>query len=74
MIWGIVVIAVVLMIVWLMSGERTPEIGPEETTRAAIELHAIRRRLDVAQTRSELQRDAMQMRRELAEELRQVDR
>lgn len=75
MTWLVALALVVCLLVtlWAISDDSAPEIDPEEVTRTAIELHAIQRRIDVAQTRSELQRDAMQIRRELAEELRRVD-
>jgi hypothetical protein len=73
MIWVIVAIVVVLLVVWLWSGERPPEIDPEDTTQAALELHAIKRRMEAAETRHELRRDGARLRRELAEELRDVD-
>jgi hypothetical protein len=76
MIWLVVLALIVLLVlaVWVIRGDSPSEeeIDPEEATRAAIELHAIRRRIDVARTRSQLQRDAMQVRREIAEELREA--
>jgi hypothetical protein len=45
------------------------DISAEEAVQAAVELHAIRRRFDVAWTRHELRRDSAQLRRDLADEM-----
>jgi hypothetical protein len=46
----------------------SPEID-SETTRAAVDLYAIRRRLDVAWLHSELRRESTRIRRLMVEEL-----
>jgi hypothetical protein len=77
--WVIVLILAVVLVVVLLSALDDADL-PEPTveddplaTEVAIALHDIRRRLDVAWVRSELRRDHVQLRRELAEELRAAD-
>jgi hypothetical protein len=56
------------------SGEQSkPDFVDAELARAAVELYAIRRRLDTALTRSELSREADRRRHELAEEMRRIE-
>jgi len=60
-------IAAVVLIVW-RAWPRTTELD-EATYRAAAELYAIRRRLDVARFKTELRADAARLRRELRADL-----
>jgi hypothetical protein len=46
------------------------ELDPEAVARAAVELYAIHRRLDVAWTRAELHRESTRVRREIEEGLK----
>jgi hypothetical protein len=47
----------------------SPDVDPEQAVKAAVELHRIRRNLDVAWTRSEQRREGAALRREIAEVL-----
>lgn len=61
MTWVIVALAVAaLLLALVLLKPRKPEspLDPESVTQAAIELHRIRRDLDVAWTKSQLRRDA----------------
>ena len=72
MIWAVVVILFSLAAALLLlprNSEQLPQVDPEEAVKAAIELHAIRRRLDVAWTQAELRSNAAWVRRRLASEL-----
>lgn len=55
------------------SREPSP-FDSEDEVRAALELHEIRRRIEVAQARAGIRRDADDLRRRLNEELAQLDR
>jgi hypothetical protein len=46
------------------------DIDPEQAMKAAIELHRIRRNLDVAWTKTEQKREGAAMRREIADALK----
>lgn len=61
----------VLLFVW--KTPRDPELD-EASARAVEALHTIRRQLDVAQFRAESRSEAVRLRRELGDELDQVDR
>ena len=70
MIWLIVILVlVILVLVWHISMHADQPAWDESSYRAAVGLHAIRRRLEVAQVKSELRRDAATLRRELRDEL-----
>jgi hypothetical protein len=78
----LVLVVLAMFGVGLMVKYRAPAPQIEETDeaftdreiiRAAVELHAIHQRLDVAWTRTELRREADRLRRELAEEMRRVE-
>jgi len=61
MIWLIVALTIaVLLLALVLLKPRKPEppLDPESVMRAAVELHRIRRDLDVAYTKAELRRDA----------------
>ena len=67
MIWLVIVLVVVVLIA-LALGRSAPL--PDETTyQAAVDLHAIGRRIDLSLFKSELRRDAAALRRELRDEL-----
>lgn len=70
----LLILVVLLAVVVLASRRPSPpseaeNISAEEAVQAAVELHAIHRRFDVAWTNHELRRDSAQLRRELAEEM-----
>lgn len=44
-----------------------PPLDPEKVMQAAVDLHRIRRRLDVADLKHQQRRDALRLKRELAE-------
>lgn len=70
MIWLVLLLIVAFLLgylVWMHSDDTPPPIDPEQAMKAAVELHAIRRRLDVARTRTEQRRDVTRVRREIAE-------
>lgn len=61
MIWligalGLAVLLLMLGLLWSRNPE--PPLDPEDAMKAAVELHRIRRDLDVACTKSEIRRDA----------------
>lgn len=74
-------IALALAVILLASGvgfyavrgrrdtDPPPDLDPKAAAKAAIELHRIRRNLDVAMTRSEIRSDAARLRREAKEAL-----
>jgi hypothetical protein len=59
----LLVLVVVLGIAWILNLQQSPPDAAVQ--RAAIHLRAIRRRLEVAQFRTEAQADAAAVRREL---------
>jgi hypothetical protein len=70
MIWIVPLLLVVCGVaVIAVKRQPPPEIDPEEATRAAVDLYAIRSRLDVAWMRTELRREGTRLRRMMAEEL-----
>ena len=64
--------AVVPVGAWLARGRRYSKLD-EGTYRVAISLHVIRRRLEVAQFKTEVRRDAAHARHRLRDELRALD-
>lgn len=73
MIWlvALFVLAVLVWLIVLMYGNQpAPPVDPEQAVKAAVELHRIRRNLDVAWTKSEQRREGARLRREIAEALR----
>lgn len=50
------------------------DIDPEQAMKAAVELHRIRRRFDVARTKSEQRSAAASVRREIAKALKDEDK
>jgi hypothetical protein len=73
MIWLVIVTVVVLLAIAVATGFHD---GPPDaaTYRTAIDLHAIQRRQEVAQVKSEVRRDAADARRELRAELDELSR
>jgi hypothetical protein len=60
-------------LVWKYNEPETslpPEVDPEQAVKAAIELHRIRRNLDVAWTKTEQRREGAALRREIAKTLK----
>jgi hypothetical protein len=58
-------------LVWKTSeSPESPEVDPEQAMKAAIELHRIRRNLDVAWTKTEQRREGAALRREIAKTLK----
>lgn len=73
----VICIAVVLAVVVAAYLRRRPAdapIDPETMTRAAIELHRIRRQLDAGYLKSEQRQDAFRLRREIRDALDGDDR
>jgi ABC-type protease/lipase transport system fused ATPase/permease subunit len=66
----LVVVGLVAVFAYCTTGDPVSE---EARYRAAVELHATRRRLEVAQVRGAMRRDAARVWRELAHELREMD-
>lgn len=80
--WLVLIVLLTLGVGLVVLGRRTltAEIGTAdteptdaETQRAAVELHAIRQRLNIALTRIDLTREADRLRRELADEMRRIE-
>lgn len=70
MIWLVIIVAVVVLVcvgALVFGGPATPRDAAY--FRAAVELHGIRRRQEVAQFKSEVRRDVAQARRELRQEI-----
>lgn len=68
---GVMVLVVIAALLVVINGSPR-KLDPAEGTRAKVKLHAIQRRLDVAQVRGELRRDSEYLRQELAEELKRA--
>lgn len=49
---------------------KQPDVDPEQAIKAAIELHRIRTRLDVAWTKTEQRQGSARLRREIAEAMK----
>jgi hypothetical protein len=58
----------------LLSFRRRKSTVDSASYQTMVELHGIRRRLEVAQFKAELRRDAAELRRELRGELDRLDR
>ena len=75
MLWLILLTLAVLVVAGVIASRRrdpaphAEEISAEESMQTEVELHAIRRRFDVAWTRHELRRDTARLKRELSDEL-----
>jgi hypothetical protein len=69
-----VLAALVWFIVLMRGNQPAPPVDPEQAVKAAVELHRIRRNLDVAWTKSEQCREGAALRREIAEALDCDDR
>jgi hypothetical protein len=60
--------------IWRTSEpDRPTEIDPEQAMKAAVELHRIRRNLDVAWMRSEQRRETAALRREIGEVMKEPE-
>jgi hypothetical protein len=66
---GLLVGAVVALVIRREWQEDEQPVDPGAATRAAIELHRIRRRIDVVMTKQEQRQVGTQARREIAEAL-----
>lgn len=81
MIWFVLVVLAVFGVSLMLVKHRAPsaevevvdDFSDEELVRAAVELHNISQRLNVAWTRHELRGETNRLRRELAEEMRRVE-
>jgi cytochrome c-type biogenesis protein CcmH/NrfG len=69
MIWLFSLAVVVVVVVAVFALERPVWPKDEATYRARVGLYAIRRRLEVAQFKTEVRRDGAQLRRQLRDEL-----
>jgi hypothetical protein len=72
MIWLSVVVAVIIVLALVGAlASASPTAAPPDRARykAAVDLHGIRRRQEVAELKREVKRDASEARRELREEL-----
>jgi hypothetical protein len=74
MIWLAIVVVLVLAVVLAVIANRSASPSDPATYRAAVELHAARRRQEVSQVKTEIRRDAAQMRRRLRVELNERKR
>lgn len=67
------VLAALIWLIVLIHESQPPApptpVDPEQAVKAAVELHRIRRNLDVAWTKSEQRREGAALRREIAEAL-----
>lgn len=74
MTWLILFLVLVgLAVAWRIRKGAGQPPWDESSYRAAVGLHAVRRRLDIARVRAELRRDAASLRRELRDELGGTD-
>jgi hypothetical protein len=81
MIWIVLVTLAVVLLTLMLVKHRAPsaeveavdEFSDEELVQAAIELHGISQRLNVAWIRHELRGETNRLRRELAEEMQRVE-
>jgi hypothetical protein len=76
MTWLVVVLTVAVVLLALaLFGSRKPEqpLDPDSVMQAAVELHRIRRDLDVAYTKSQLRRDADALEHRIVETLDRYD-
>jgi hypothetical protein len=72
MIWLAIVVVLVLAVALIANHCASP---PDSATyRAAVDLHAARRRQEVSQVKTEIHRDAATMRRQLRDELNERKR
>jgi|GEM_PF-1805032 len=77
MVWVILILVLIVglfigYLIWITSEPDAPplDVDPEQAIKAAIELHKIRSRLDVAWTKSEQRREGAHLRREISEALK----
>lgn len=70
----LLVVGAIAYLIWKTSEPSTPEsVDPEQAMKAAVELHRIRRNLDVAWIKSEQRRESTALRRDIAEALEDED-
>jgi hypothetical protein len=72
--WAYLLLMVAVVGLALFSALRRPPKADHTDDRVLLSLYAIRRRLEVAQFKSELRRDAADTRRALRAELQRSDR
>jgi hypothetical protein len=70
---AVLVVLLLGVLIRRMSDHPAPDADPQDTMNAAVELHAIRRRLDVAFVRSELRSSSAALRREIDADLLAAD-
>jgi Tfp pilus assembly protein PilN len=70
----LLICALVLGYVMTHSAEPPPEVDSEQALKAAVDLHRIRRDLDVARAKSEQRRNAQRMRRTIDRALKARDK
>jgi hypothetical protein len=76
MIWlvfSLVIAALVVLLIRKQWPTGRPPLDPAAATRAAIDLHAIRRKIDAELTKQEQRQNATRARREIAEALGRED-
>lgn len=72
MIWLVLLLlaaGLVGLSIWKHNEAPRAPVDPETLTQAAIELHRIRRRIDAADLKHRQRRDAVRLKREIAEAL-----
>ena len=74
MIWLVIVVVAVLAIALAVAAGFHDAPPDAAAYRAAVDLHAIRRRQEVAQVKGEVRRDGARARRELRHELSELNR
>jgi hypothetical protein len=70
MIWLVVGIVIVVVVLILAGSDAPSGAG---SYRGAVEMYGARKRQEVAQVKTELRRDAAMLRRQLRQELRELD-
>ena len=69
-IWLVIIaVLVALAVGWYVKRAREGLVWDESTQRAAVGLHACRRRLELAHLKSEIRRDSAAARRQIRKEL-----
>lgn len=71
MIWLVVGVVIVVVVVLVLAGLDSP--SGAGSYRGTVELYGARKRQEVAQVKGEIRRDAAAMRRQLRQELRELD-
>ncbi|HSS34293.1 MAG TPA: hypothetical protein VLL27_13535 [Solirubrobacterales bacterium] len=75
MIWVLLLLAVafVVFLAWRNGQSPPQQRDPEAELKAALELHAIRRRLEAAELKHQQRQDAARLRRDIQESLDESD-